>query len=488
MSPGFANAISGAIYFAVSVHYTQSNTISRQGKGIAMLALGSFRTRDCQGMTRRAFVRAGGLLPFAWGLSSPLGGKDADKGPKARSVLLVWLGGGPSHLDLFDPKPRAPAEFRGPFASIATRTPGVRFSELLPKLAARSNRFSLARTNINFNGGHRPAGSIGLTGSVAADGGEDVGGKPGRYPPHFGAILARHRRPGKLPGFISLARGPIGDGVGPLFGFGGGVWGKTFDPLMVSCSEEGQIDIPDLKLFDGLTPARLTERQAVFQELDRLRGQLDHDRFKNWDDQQSRALALLTSREGLEAFDLSREKESSRAAYGHTSFGQSCLLGRRLIEVGVPFVQVNWSQFVEVLYPFSDYGWDTHADNFGMLADWHGPLLDRVFSTLLDDLEQRGLLRTTLVVCMGEFGRTPRINNIGSRDHWHHCYFSVWAGGGIQPGRVIGESDPHGEHPATEPITPAMVGTTMLDLAGVPSAARAQLKVLEKGEVIHDLL
>ena len=177
-----------------------------------------------------------------------------------------------------------------------------------------------------------------------------------------------------------------------------------------------------------------------------------------------------------------------RAAYGHTSFGQSCLLGRRLVEAGVPYVQVNWSQYVEVFYPFSDYGWDTHADNFGLLADWHGPLLDGVFSTLLDDLDQRGLLETTLVVCMGEFGRTPKINSIGSRDHWHQCYFSLWAGGGVQPGRVIGESDARGEFPASEPVTPAMVGTTILDLAGISSAERAQLKVLDGGRVIDALL
>ena len=122
------------------------------------------------------------------------------------------------------------------------------------------------------------------------------------------------------------------------------------------------------------------------------------------------------------------------------------------------------------------------------LADWHCPLLDGVFATLLDDLEQRGLLKTTLVVCMGEFGRTPRINDIGSRDHWHQCYFSIWAGGGVLPGRVVGESDPRGEYPATEPITPAMVGTTMLELAGVTSAARAELRVLEGGRVIHELV
>jgi uncharacterized protein (DUF1501 family) len=185
--------------------------------------------------------------------------------------------------------------------------------------------------------------------------------------------------------------------------------------------------------------------------------------------------------------DLAREPAATRTAYGQTAFGQSCLLGRRLVEAGVPYVQVNWSRFVEVFYPFSDYGWDTHADNFGLLAEWHGPLFDRVFSTLLDDLQERELLATTLVLCMGEFGRTPRINDIGSRDHWPGCYFSLWAGGGVQPGRTIGESDPRGEVPATEPITPAMVGTTVLEAAGINSAARSELRVLTGGRVIHEL-
>ncbi len=452
-----------------------------------MLNIGSFRTRDCQGVTRRAFVRAACAAPFAWQLAGTHANA-ASTAPKARSVLLVWLGGGPSHLDLFDPKPQAPIEFRGPFTSIATRTPGVRFTELLPKLAARSDRFSLIRTNVNYNGGHRPAGSIAFTGSVASDGGEDSGGTPGRYPPHFGSILARHRGAGQLPSFISLARGPIGDGVGPNFGFGGGKWGRNFDPFMVSCSEEGRVDIPDLQLLDGLTPARLADRRTLLDGLDRLQRRADQTNHRQWDNLHGRAFGLLSSPEARQAFDLSREPARMREAYGHTSFGQSCLLGRRLVEAGVPYVQVNWSQYVEVFYPFSDYGWDTHADNFGLLADWHGPLLDGVFSTLLDDLHQRGLLDTTLVVLMGEFGRTPRINGIGSRDHWHPCYFSVWAGGGVRPGRVIGESDPRGEHPATEPITPAMVGATILDLAGVASAARAQLNVLEGGRVIDGLL
>jgi len=452
-----------------------------------MLRIGAFRQQSCQGIDRRSFLRIGFSLPLALSLPGLKDAKAADE-PKAKSVLLIWLGGGPSHLDLFDPKPKAPVQYRGPFASIPTRTPGVRFTELLPRLASDSERFSLIRTNINYNGGHRPAGSIGLTGAVATDGGEDVGGVASSYPPNFGSVLARHRGAGDLPGFISLARGPVGDGVGPILGYGGGRWGKGYDPFMLSCSESGNVSIPDLKLLDGLTPARLSDRQTVLSKLDRARRQIDTKPYRQWESLYQRAYSLLNSPRATNIFDLSRESETTRQAYGRTSFGQSCLLGRRLVEAGVPYVQVNWSQFVEVFYEFSDYGWDTHADNFELLADWHGPLLDRVFSTLLEDLDSRGLLETTLVLCMGEFGRTPRINNIGSRDHWHHCYFSIWAGGGIRPGRVIGESDALGEHPLADPITPAMVGTTMLELAGVDTLARAELNVLPGGQRIDALL
>jgi hypothetical protein len=444
-----------------------------------MLDVGSFRSKDCQGTTRRAFLRAGVAAPFVGSLASVLHRTAVADDPKAKSILLVWLGGGPSHLDLFDPKPKSPVEYRGPFSTIATRTPGVRYSELLPKLAARSDRFSLVRTNVNFDGDHLLAGSIALTGAAAS---------AGTNPPNFGSIVARRRGSGGLPPFISLARGPIGDGRGPLLGYGGGTWGQGYDPFMISCSDRGEVDIPNLKLFDGLTPARLGDRQLVLAELDAVRRKFETAEFEQWDSLHKRAYALLTSPDSRKAFDLSREPSKTRDAYGHTSFGQSCLLGRRLVEAGVPYVQVNWSQFVEVFYQFSDYGWDTHADNFGLLADWHGPLLDQVFATLLDDLGNRGLLETTLVVCMGEFGRTPRINSIGSRDHWHQCYFSIWAGAGVRPGRVIGESDPRGEYPITKPITPAMVGTTMLELTGIGTVARAELKVLEGGRVIDELL
>ncbi|HEV3120984.1 MAG TPA: DUF1501 domain-containing protein, partial [Isosphaeraceae bacterium] len=396
-----------------------------------MIEIGSFRSATCEGFTRRSFLRMAAAAPLGLGITSAAA-QAANPEAKARSILVVWLGGGPSHLDLFDPKPKAPAEFRGPFATIPTRAPGVRFTELLPRLAGRSDRFALVRSNVNLDGGHREAGSIALTGASGVM-------PSGIYPPNFGSVVARHRGAGDLPPFISLARGPIGDGVGPVQGSGGGLWGQSYDPFLIGCSEAGALSIPSLKLAEGLTLARLADRRSVMQELDRVRRTADSPSFELWDHLHQKAFALLSSPATHAALDLSREPEKARAAYGHTSFGQSCLLGRRLVEAGVPYVQVNWSQFVEVFYQFSDYGWDTHADNFGLLADWHGPLLDRVLSMLIDDLRERGLLETTLLVCMGEFGRTPRINAIGSRDHWHQCYFSLWAGAGVRAGAVIGE-------------------------------------------------
>jgi hypothetical protein len=402
----------------------------------------------------------------------------AEGGRKARSVLLLWLWGGPSHLDTFDPKPNAPSGYRGPFGTTATRTPGVRFTDLLPRLAARSDRFSLVRSHKNFHGGHLEAGTLALTG--AAEDGTGVW-------PNFGSVVARHRGTRALPPFVAVGRGNPRDVVGMMKGYGGGNWGKVYDPFLVNCSDLGEVDIPALKLFDGLTPAALDDRRRLLADLDALRRGVDGPEVRKWDDTRRRAYALLTSPEARRALDLSREDERTRAAYGRTSFGQSCLLARRLVEAGVPYVQVNWSQYVEAMTPRCDFGWDTHIFNFELLLDRHCPILDRVLAALLDDLRERSLLETTLVVCMGEFGRSPRITAQAARDHWPQCYFSIWAGGGVRPGRVVGESDRVGSDPVTEPVTPLMVGTTMLDACGVDSQARAEFKVLQGGQVIHEL-
>ncbi|MCE9565149.1 MAG: DUF1501 domain-containing protein [Planctomycetes bacterium] len=441
-----------------------------------MFEVGSFRSSLHGGMSRRSFLSAAASAPLAFGL----GGRTAavPLETKAKSVIVLWLWGAPSHIDTFDPKPNAAAEIRGPFGTIQTKTTGVRFTELFPKTAARSDRFALIRSMVNFDGDHLKAGSIGLTGMLE--------GKDAEVP-NFGSIVARHRGAKDLPSFMALGRGNPRDVVGPMKGFGGGNWGRNYDPFLVGCSEKGETDIPALKLIDGLSPAALDDRRKLLGDLDRLNREADRATFDKWDVTQKRAYGLLTNPDARKALDLAQEKQAVREAYGQTSFGQSCLLARRLAQAGVPYIQVNWSQYVEAMTPNCDFGWDTHVFNFDLLPDRHGPIFDRVYSALLDDLRDRGMLDSTLVVAMGEFGRTPKINGQASRDHWPQCYFSMWAGCGVRGGAMIGDSDATGSAPLTEPFTPGMVGATILELAGLDTQARAELRVLPNMRAIHEL-
>lgn len=437
-----------------------------------MFEVGSFRSALHGSVSRRAFLAASAAAPLTAGVAG------ARPEGRAKSVIVLWLWGAPSHLDTFDPKPNAPAEVRGPFDTIPTRTPGIRFTELFPKTAARSDRFALVRSNVNFDGDHLKAGSIGLTGMLE--------GKDAEVP-NFGSIVARHRGSSDLPSFLAIGRGNPRDVVGPMKGYGGGSWGRNYDPFLVSCADTGETDVPALRLLDGLSPAALDDRRRLLGDLDRLGRDADATTPDKWDAARRRAYALLTTPEARAALDLSRERESVRAAYGQSSFGQSCLLARRLAEAGVPYVQVNWSQYVEAMTPNCDFGWDTHIFNFDLLPDRHGPVFDRAYAALLDDLRDRGMLDSTLVLAMGEFGRTPRINGQASRDHWPQCYFSLWAGCGVRGGTVVGDSDRTGSAPLTESVTPGMVGATVLELAGVDSQARAELRVLPGARVIHEL-
>lgn len=445
-----------------------------------MIEIGSFRARDCRGVSRRAFLQVAGSATAGLGLSPLAANAVAAEPAPARSVILLWLWGAPSHLDTCDPKPDAPAEYRGPFSPIATRTPGLGFSELLPQMADRSDKFSIIRSMVSSNGGHPGAGTVALTGFEE---------NPPPVQPNFGAIVAKHRgAAGDLPPFFYLGRGIPRDLPRRIAGYGGGTLGPGYDPFLVQCHADGQVNIPSLKLLQGLSPDRITDRNHLRQQLDQLRRSADAAGVDQWQRTHQTAFQMLTNRQALEAFDLTGERAAVRDRYGHTTFGQSCLLARRLADAGVPYIQVNWSEYVESITPGADFGWDTHIYNFELLQDRHGPILDRAFSALLDDLEQRGMLESTLVLAMGEFGRTPKINNRAARDHWPQCYFSIWAGGGVQPGRVIGESDRLGQHPITDPITPLMAGTTLVELAGVNAQARAEMEVLDGGRIIDDLL
>ncbi|MEE3372958.1 MAG: DUF1501 domain-containing protein [Planctomycetota bacterium] len=444
-----------------------------------MLRIGEFKSRSCDGVSRRAFVQAGAALPLTAMLSSGQMAQAAARS-RAKTVVFVWLWGAPSHLDTFDPKPDAPYNYKGPFSTIPTTLPGVRFTELVPKLAARTDKFALVRSNITHDGGHPGAGTYGFTGHRE--------GRGVAIQPSWGSIISRHHGAGAgLPPYVMLAAGIPKDVVKIVDGYGGGDWGKAYDPFLIQCNDLGSINIPALKLVDGVTPNRIAHRRKLQSQLDQLKKKVTADTFGAWDTKAQQAFTLLTNNRALESLDLTQEETTTREQYGQTSFGQSLLLARRLAEAEVPFINVSWSEYVEAFGPNTDFGWDTHVKNFDLLPNRHCPVLDTAFSAFLDDMDSHGLMDQTLVVCMGEFGRTPRINNRASRDHWPQNYFSMWAGAGVRTGQVIGASDRKGERPVTRPIEPTGVGVTMLDALGIDSVARAELNVLADGEFIHEL-
>ncbi|MFO1092922.1 MAG: DUF1501 domain-containing protein [Planctomycetaceae bacterium] len=442
----------------------------------AMVDVGSFTARTCSGVGRRSFLKLGATLPFL-----PSAASAATPSPRAKSVLFVFLWGAPSHLDMCDPKPDAPLEYKGPFGVIGTRIPGVHFTELLPQVAQRSDRFALVRSHVTTAPGHPDAGTVALTGFAES---------PAPVQPNFGAIVAKHvsQRAGPLPPFFSIANGIVMDGARRIEGYGGGTLGGRYDPFMVGASEKGEVSVPALQLLDDLNPGRIDDRRQLQSQLDRVPRTLDVGALDGWRRTYGRAYELLSEPAARAAFDLTQESHATRARYGRSVFGQSALLARRLVEAGVPYIQLNYSRHVEAINPGFEFGWDTHIYNFELLQDQHCPIFDRAFSALLDDLYDRGLDEHTLVVCMGEFGRTPKISHRAARDHWPQCYFSIWSGAGIAGGRVIGQSDRLGEHPVTSPISPLMVGTTIAHLAGVDTQARAEMRVLDGGQVIEGLV
>jgi hypothetical protein len=456
-----------------------------------MLLLGQQRSRTCQGLTRRAFVQVGASSVLGLSLADLLRlraqGPAASTGP-ARSVLLLWLWGGPAHLDTWDPKPGAPLEFRGPFSAIATRTTGVRVCELFPQVARLSDRYTLLRSLHTGSNDHGVAGTIGLTGSAA--GGVQLDGKqlPGGVRPATGSVVAKARGgSAKVPPFLVIG-GRLHQGKKAIAGEGGGALGGLYDPFRLEYDPVRGTRVPALHLPPDLTPERLGDRQRLLQAFDHAAERTDAlIAGKALDDYRGQAFAMLTSPTAARLFDLGREKDALKDRYGRTRFGQSCLLARRLVEHGVPFVQVNWSDHVEAEEDAGDGGWDHHYRNFQILQDRHAPWLDQALAALLHDLSDRGLLETTLVIAVGEFGRSPKINATAGRDHWEHCYSALVAGGGVKGGRVIGSSNARGERPHDRPLTPADLAATVQHAVGIGSEQAQTLGVAVDGKVIEEL-
>src|SRR5262245_53414909 len=455
-----------------------------------MLFLGRGKQRTCQGVTRREFVQIGASTILGLSLADLLRLRADNESPtgSARAVIFLWLWGGPAQLDTWDPKPNAPLDFRGPFATIPTRTAGVRICELFPQIASIQDKFAIIRSLHTASNDHGVAGTIGLTGSAV--GSVALGGAmaAGSVRPATGSVVARARGfRGAMPPFMVVG-GRLHQGKRAITGEGGGTLGALYDPFRIEYDADQGTRIAALQLPTNLTPERLQDRQSLLQSLNAANRQVAlAEGRRSIDDYRAQALALLTSPEATRMFDLSRERPELLDRYGRTRFGQSCVLARRLVEHGVPFVQVNWSDHVESEEDAGDGGWDQHYRNFQIMQDRHGPWLDQAYAALLRDLRERGLLERTLVVAVGEFGRSPRINGGAGRDHWEHCYSALVAGGGTRGGRVVGESDRRAERPHERPLTPADLAATIHHAVGITSEQAATLGVGVNGRVIGEL-
>ncbi|MDX2035432.1 MAG: DUF1501 domain-containing protein [Isosphaeraceae bacterium] len=385
---------------------------------------------------------------------------------KARSCILIFMWGGPSQLDTWDPKPEAPVEIRGSFGSIATKVPGVRISEHFPMLAGIADRLAIVRSMTHDDPAHLSSAHRILTGHLAPTPFSDAAGPSPRDWPHLGAFVSRLLpNSGEMPAAVTMpwtVAHPAAPG-GRAPGQHAGWLGKQHEPFAV----EGDPNHPAFQvqgtgLPEGLTSGRFEQRTKL---LDCLEAEwAASTSVDGWASFQSKAIQTLRSPRANAAFQLDREDPKTRDRYGRHIHGQCLLLARRLVEAGVPLVTVNWHNDGQNF-------WDTHGDNFNQLKNRLMPPADQGFSALIQDLEQRGMLEETLLVWVGEFGRTPRTTQGGSgREHWPRCYSAVLAGGGVRGGAVFGSSDRWAAYPSRNPVSPDDLGATILHALGIDPA------------------
>lgn len=427
------------------------------------------RQRLCDGATRRDFLRFGALGALA--LASGARAAELPGFGRARRCVMLFLTGGPPQLDTFDPKPDAPVEIRGETRTIPTRIPGVRFGDLFPNLARQAHRLQVVRNVTHADTTHTSAGYSMLTGVVHPTPNVPDANKVRPNPndhPHVGSLLAMHRPPlDGLPTFVALPEVIKDAAVNEFPGQSAGFLGKRFDPFRIEADEaKSGFKLPEIVLPDDMTGPRLGERRALLNLLDQSRRAGERSgTFDDLDGACEQAWRMVGSRAITRALRLDQEPRRTRDAYGPHLFGQGCLLARRLLEAGVPLVTVYW----HYEGPDDSPVWDTHENNFRHLRTRLAPPADQAAACLIDDLATRGLLDDTLVIVMGEFGRSPKVNKQGGREHWPQAQSILLAGAGPRGGSVVGATDRTGGHPAGDGIAPADLTATFLHLLGVPA-------------------
>ncbi len=421
---------------------------------------------------RREFLRVGALGALGLSLPAALRAEThiSTRAARPKSCILLWMSGGPSQLETWDPKPLAPEDIRGSFGAIATTVPGYHCSELMPRTARLMDHIGLMRAVSTDCGIHDISGFWLMTGRRHQKMGLNVEAAGELTPQDWPAIAAVTRRltqqPNALPSSVLLPELMRSNPFRIWPGQNGGFLGRRWDPWFVPGDPNADdFAVPDLGLPQEIPPLRLDRRLSLLDQVNRHFADWDRNGTRLFDEASQSALDLLRSSEARTAFDLTREAAATRDRFGRHKFGQSCLLARRLVEAGVRFVQVTWPRV-----PGDEASnapvWDTHADNAKRMRDDLMPPMDQAYSALLEDLHARGLLDDTLVVWMGEFGRTPRHNGIGGRDHWGHVFPVALAGGGIRGGVIHGSSDEIAAYPRDGRVEPQEVAATIFQALG----------------------
>ena len=441
--------------------------------------------RHAIGINRRELLQVGYSGLMGLGLSQFLSAAEAPMANRPKSVIVVFLTGAASHIDTFDPKPEAPVEIRGEFKPIATKVPGIQFSEHLPLLAARADKLAVVRSLAHRDDNHLGASHHAVTGTKQPNGRFDKPLSRDDFPCYAAGKSYLSPPPAGIPAGVTLptflAEGPL---VWP--GQHGGFLGPKYDPWQINQDPNGsKFRVDNAQLMPGLDVNQFKDRLELLASVNKQQSSLAESlEARKMSDQQKKAAELLLNGAVAKAFDLSAETPADRDRYGRHMFGQSLLLARRLVQAGVPMIQANMGRV---------QNWDSHSGNFSRLKKDLLPPLDKGVSALLDDLASMGLLDDTMVVVMGEFGRTPKVNkNQGGRDHWARCFSAAFAGGGVRGGQVIGKSDKTASDPTTTPFALDDVGATIYHQLGVDHTSEVKDRTsrpvqLNRGTVMQGL-